>query len=274
METKTIWDICRSLSILDLVLVRKQIIIRTFLCLVLLSVLLSGYSYAGVWRDTFDGNELNEWERTAEHNVWNANWEVVEGILFSNIRKPHDRPKCKNNVADFLRWKAHRLQLDRLTVIGKKIIYIQEGWQSQGELCLFLGKRRAAAAFAVEGYIVSPEETSKVTFSGKNDYSRGKTRAWYGDKFPFTTNHLKVVFDSGQFKVYTNGVLLTEFIDNHFTKIDVVGLLITCHFGGQWFGGSISSFSVSGSGIPDHNLAVQLQKTQLTTTWGELKRYE
>lgn len=273
MKIKTIGSICMPLSIFNLAVGRKQIIIITVLCFVLLSVLLNGYSYAGVWRDTFDGNELNEWERTAEHNKWKANWEVVEGILFSNIRKPHDRPRCEKTAADFLHWKARKFQLDRLTVTGIEINYTQEGPTGMGELCLFLGKRQPAAAFAVQGYIFSPEETSRVTFSVKDDYSRGNTKAWYGDKFPFTTRHLKVVFDSGQFKLYTNQVLLTEFVDDHFTEIDVVGLLITCHFGGEWFSAHISSFSVSGRGIPDHNLAVQLRGTQLTTTWGALKRF-
>ena len=274
MRIKTIWDICRSLSILKLVLGRKQIIINTFLCLGFLSVLLSGYSYAGVWRDTFDGTELNGWKRTAERNHWSPRWEVVEGFLFAKISRGANAASCGIKTADFLHWNIHEFQLDRLTVVGRKIQYLQQGWHGMGELCLFLGKRKPIPDFAVEGYIFSPEETSSVTFSTKNDYNRGRTRAWYGDKFPFTTRHLKVVFDSGQFQLFTNSVLLTEFVDKHFTEIDVVGLLVTCHIGGEWFGASISSFSVSGSGIPDHNLAVQLQKTQLTTTWGELKRYE
>ena len=205
---------------------------------------------------------------------WNTSWEVVEGYLFSRIRAPRDQPKCLKTAADFLHWDAHQFQLSRLTVIGRKIHYPQKGIYGMGELCLFLGKRQPSPDFAVEGYIFSPEETSKVTFSIGNDYSRGKTKAWYGDKFPFTTRHLKAVFDSGQFQLFTNGVLLTEFVDNHFTEIDVVGLLVTCHFGGHWFGGSISSFTVSGESIPDHNLAVQLQQTQLATTWGQMKRFE
>ena len=249
-------------------------IVKTFLSLLLLSVILSGHSYAGVWRDTFDGNELNGWKRTAERNHWSPRWEVVEGFLFAKISRGANAGSCGKKTADFLHWNIHEFQLDHLTVVGRKIKYLQEGWHGMGELCLFLGKRKPNPDFAVEGYIFSPEETSRVTFSTKNDYSRGKTRAWYGDKFPFTTHHLKADFDSGQFQLWTNGVLLTEFVDNHFTEIDVVGLLVTCHGGGEWFGASISSFSVSGRGIPDHNLAVQLRKTQLTTTWGQLKRFE
>ena len=253
---------------------KRNCILTIVLCTVLLSVFLCGHSYAGVWRDTFHDAELKGWQRTAEHNPWNARWEAVEGILFSQIQRVRNTAECEKNAADFLHYNAHQFNLDRLTLIGKEITYKQEGPRGMGELCLFLGKRRIAPHFVVEGYIVSPEETSKVTFSEKDDYSRGKTKAWYGDKFPFTTNHLKVVFDSGRFRVFTDEVLLTEFIDNRFSQINVVGLLITCHFGAEWFGSRISSFSISGAGIPDHNLAVQLQGTQLTTTWGQLKRFE
>ncbi len=193
MTIKVYKEFRRSLNLFNLVVDRKQVIIKTLLCLVFLSVLLCGHSSAGTWRDTFERNELNGWERTAEHNHWNARWEVVEGILFSNIRKPHDRPKCEKNTADFLRWKTHQFQLDQLTVTGKEITYPQKGRHGMGELCLFLGKRWATPKFAAEGYIISPEEVSLVTFSVNNDYSRGKTRAWYGDKFLFSTRHLKVV---------------------------------------------------------------------------------
>ncbi len=277
MKKKTINDILRfykSLSVFNLTSDCKKRIIKNVLCLVLLSVFLGGHSYAGVWRDSFDDEELKGWERIAEGDPWNGRWEVVEGILFSQIRKPRNSPRCEKTAADFLHWKTHQFQLDRLAVTGTKINYPQEGPDGMGELCLFLGKKLPIAGFAVEGYIFSPEETSKVTFSEKDDYSRGKTETWYGDKFPFTTRHLKAVFDSGQFQLFTDGVLLTEFVDDHFTEIDVVGLLITCHFGGEWFGANISSFSVSGNSIPNHNLAVQLQETHLTTTWGQLKRFE
>ncbi len=57
---------------------------KTFQTIVflVLCVFLSGHSYAEVWTDSFDGNELIGWER-----IWNGNphhvahWEVVEGFL-------------------------------------------------------------------------------------------------------------------------------------------------------------------------------------------------
>lgn len=272
MKTKNIRSLRKLINPFNPVAGKKQVIVKNLLSFVLFSVFLSGHSYAGTWQDTFNGDELKGWKRTAEHNFWNAKWEVVEGLLFSRLQTL-GAEQCEKNTADFLLWNAHQLKFDRLEVIGTEIDYPQEGPNGMGELCLFLGKKLHNVDSAVEGYIFSPEETSKVTFSEKDGYSRGKTKAWYGNKFPFTTQHLKVVFVSGEFHLFTNGVLLTQFADNHFLEIDVVGLLITCHFGGQWFGANISSFSVSGNGIPNRNLAVQLDSTQLTTIWGALKKF-
>ncbi len=271
MKNRVYKEFRRSLNLFNLVVDRKQLIIKTFLCLVFLSAFLCRHSSAGTWRDTFDGNELNGWERTAEHNIWNAKWEVFDGILFSQIRKPRNSPRCENTAADFLHWNALQFRLDKLKVTGVEMNYVQEGPNSDGEICLFLGKKLRIVDFAVEGYIFSPEEIREATFSKKNDFSKGRMIARYGNKFPLTSQHLNVVFNSGNFRVYTNGVLLTQFVDNRYAKIDVVGLLITCHFGGEWFVANISSFSVSGDSIPNKNWAVQLQETHLTTTWGDLK---
>ncbi len=247
-------------------------IIKIAFSVVLLSIFAIGQGSAEVWVEPFEDEELNGWESPVEH--WRAWWEAIEGMLFARIQRSNHRPICEKNIADFLHWKAVQFQFEQLTMVGKEMIYQQEGHKGMGELCLFLGKQQIAPDFAVEGYIVSPEETSKMTFSETDAYNRGKTKAWYGDKFPFTTDHLKVVFDSGKFQVFTNEVLLTEFTDDDFTKIDVVGLVITCHFGGDWFGARMSSFSISNVDIPNHGLAVQLRGTQLATTWGNLKQFE
>lgn len=274
MEIKTIWNICRSLSIFKLVLGRKQIIIKSFLSLVLLIVFLSGHSYAEVWNDSFDEG-LKGWEQFRKGNNWNAKWEAVAGILFANIQNLGDLPHiCDKNSGDFLHWKIIQFNFEQLTIVGEEITYPQEGEDGMGELCLFIGKRQDDPDLAVQGYIISPEEVSKVTLSEIGRYSRGKTKAWYGNIFQKTTRNLTVVFDTGHFKVYTNGDLITEFIDENLKTIDIVGLLITGHVGGQWFGSRISSISITDKVIPKGNLAVQLRDTQLTTTWGQLKQFE
>ena len=254
---------------------KKKRVLKPFLSLVLLCVFLSGYSYAGAWNDSFDDDELKGWEQIWLGNRGRSKWEVVGGFLYANIDS-HAKlpPGCEKNTADFLHWKLIEFDFEQLTIVGEGITYPQEGKDGMGELCLFIGKRQDDPDFSVEGYIVSPEEISKVTFSEKDGYSRGKTKAWYGNIFKDTTRNLTNVFDSGHFQVWTNNHLITEFHDENLKTIDIVGLLITCHVGGQWFGSSISSITISDEATMDRNLAVKLHGTQLTTTWGLLKQYK
>ncbi len=247
-------------------------IVKPFLSLVLLCVFLSGYSYAAVWNDSFD-EKLIGWER-----FWggrNVKWQVLAGFLFANIDNVGKLPPiCGENTGDFLRWKISRSNFEQLTIVGEELTYPQEGKYGLGELCLFIGKRQDDPGLVIEGYIVSPEEVSKVTLSKNDGYRRGKTKAWYGDKFQKTTQNLTAVFDTGHFQVQTGDDLIAEFDDENIKSIDTVGLFLTCHLRGMWFGSRISSISLTDNAIIKPNLAVQLRGTQLTTSWGALKRSE
>ncbi len=261
------------LSVFSTVIDKKKIGIKSFLPLVLLSVFLSGHSYAEVWYDSFDDEELIGWERISLGNQSGSKWESVGGILFANTEDCFEPPFCNEITVGFLHWKIVEFNFEQLTMIGEEITYLQ-GEEGQGELCLFLGKRQDEPELAAEGYIVSPEEISKVAFSKKDGFSRGKTKAWYGNIFKDTTRNLTTVFDSGHFQVWTNRHLITEFLDENLKTIDIVGLLITTHFGSHWFGSRISSISITDRAIIIPNLVVQLRDTQLTTTWGELRQIE
>lgn len=248
----------------------KRSIFLVLLISVLLCVIFSWHCYAKVWKDSFD-EDLTGWERIGR----GSRWEAVAGFLFANIQCV-EQPFCDEEyIAGFLHWKIVEFDFEQLTMIGKEITYPQEGEDGMGELCLFLGKRQDEPELVAEGYIVSPEEVSKVAFSEKKDgYSRGKTKAWYGNIFKDTTRNLTVVFDSGHFQVRTNLHLITEFLDDNFKTIDIVGLLITRHFGGHWFRSRLSSISITDRVTTDRSFGVQLQGSQLTTTWGLLKQFE
>lgn len=239
---------------------------------VFMYAILSVYSYAGTWRDQFDDINLNGWERIVEEDPWFASWEIDPwniGYLYTVIEKPKQE---QVTAADFLHWNAHQFQLDKVTVVGEKIRYPQDARFISGELCLFLGKRQPSPDFA-EGYIFSPEKTTRVQFSAKGVYKIGEVKTNYNDRFRLTSGHLKVVFDTGQFQLFTQEILIAEFTDAEFSMIDVAGLMVVPKPSARWFEGTISSFSISGKGIPNHNsLDVQLHQEHLTTIWGELKR--
>ena len=260
----------KLLSIFNLVVGRKKYIIKIVICLLFLSVFVIMQSYAGTWRDLFDGKILNGWERGLEVNRWSATWKTENGLLSARIEKPE---QWFIRAADFLLWNAHKFKLNRLVVVGEGIHNGRFPDDIKGQLCLFLGKRRPSPDYA-EGYIFTPTYTETTAFSEKGVYQTGDIKASYSDRFQLTSKHLKVVFDKGKFQLWTHDILLTEFFDDfEIDFIDVVGLIVW-HVGMEvWSTASISTFSISGRDIPNHNsLDVQLRSTQLTTTWGKLKR--
>ncbi len=272
MKVRTIYAPCLFQYVRNLSLHMRKHVTKIAICVVLLSAFTIGRSYAGVWKDLFDVPELIGWERIVEDNPWFASWEfdeLVPGDLIGTI----ERSKQEHvTAADFLHWKAHQFQLNRVAVVGEEIRYPIDVQDIAGELCLFLGKRKPDPDFA-EGYIFSPEKTTRVQFSAKGVYKIGEVKTNYNDRFRLTSGHLKVVFDTGQFQLFTQEILIAEFTDAEFSMIDVAGLMVVPKPSARWFEGTISSFSISGKGIPNHNsLDVQLHQEHLTTIWGELKR--
>ena len=262
----------RSLRFLHFVACMKEYTINIILYIVILNILFTGLSHAGTWRDEFREAELNGWERIVEKNPWIVKWILVDEPfnLYAQILKPKDE---QVTAADFLHWNIHQFQLNRLTVIGEGMFYNRYSNDNSGEFCFFLGKRQPEPDFAA-GYIFSPEKTTKMEFSANGVYKIGEVEAKYDGMFRLTSGHLKVVFDAGKFRLFTQNILITEFFDAEVSMIDVVGLIVMFDFPGNWFRGSISTFSITGKGIPNHNsLDVQMQETQLTTTWGALKRF-
>ncbi len=191
------------------------------------------------------------------------------------------KPQAEHvTAADFLHWNAHQFQLEKLVVMGEKIIYHQHPARhhdESGELGLFLGKRLPDPDFA-EGYMFSPEKTTEMRCSAKGVFKRGEVKADYELMFRLTSDNIRVVFDTGKFQLWTQDLLITEFFDEDINKIDAVGLMAVFEPPGGFFSGSISTFSISGSGIPQYYILdrqlreVQLRERQLTTTWGKLKR--
>ncbi len=273
-------ELYKSGHIFNLTAFRKKRVMKIVLCAILLTTYTIVPSHAGTWRDDFDDIDLNGWERIVEENPWFADWEVSPftiGRLLAVIEKPEQK---QGTAADFLHWNAHQFQLDKITVVGDEIRYprVPNKPGMPGELCLFLGKRQPSPDFA-EGYIFSPEKTTRIQFTENGVYKKGEVKEDYALMFRLTSEHLKVVFEAGKFQLWTQDLLITEFFDDDIPMIDVVGLISVCELLGLWFDGTISTFSISGSGIPQYYLLdeqsreVQLRERQLTTTWGKLKRF-
>ena len=264
--------------------VRKYLILLVSYA-ILLSACTIESSHADTWIDDFDEEDHNGWELVVKGRPFFAKWTtfkdnpgwlpVDEGYLEGHIQKPHAEHLT---AADFLHWNAPQFQLENLTAVGEEINYVRHHRDVSGELGFFLGKRLPNPDFA-EGYIFSPEKTTKMKFSDKGVFKIGEVKADYKLMFRLTSENLRVIFDTGIFQLFTQDLLITEFFDAEITKIDVVGMMVVFEFPGNWFNGTISTFSISDSGILQPNnfneqaREVQLREMQLTTTWGELKRF-
>ena len=257
-----------SLYIINLVRETRRHIIGIALCAVFLSAFTITYSYAGTWRELFEDANLKDWERPIKNSFWMATWKTEGGLLLARIEEPE---QIQVRAADFLRWNAHKSQLNRLIVVGEDIKYNRFAEGIKGDLGLFIGKQNPSPGYA-EGYMFTPEYIEQMIFSEKGVFKRGKIKARYNDRFQLTQGHLKVVFDNGKFQLFTQDILLTEFIDGEITMIDLIGLIVLYRPFGAWSVASLSTFTVSGRDISNHNsLDIQLRGTQLTTIWGMLK---
>ncbi len=246
----------------------RRYTIKVVFCVMLLSCFIIGYSYAGTWRDLFDQAKLHDWERLAEVNRWETEWNIKGGRLIARINKPQ---QIHTIASDILRWKAREFNLNRVTVVGEEIPYNRFLQDGNGELCLFVGKWNAASEFA-DGYLFSPVRTEKMGFTAKGIYKFGRTKGHYSDRLPLTSKHLKVVFENSRFRLFTEDILLLDFIDDEIIFVDLVGLILFYKPFGNLSTASISTFSISGRDIPNHNfLDIRLRRDQLTTIWAELK---
>ena len=274
MRVKTINALCRFLDISNFAVDLKKRLIKVIFGVALLSALTIGSGFADVWIDEFDDIDLKGWKRIVEKNPWFASWEFVDPLDLEYLRAKIERPKQEQGTAaDFLHWNAHQFQLDKVTVVGEKIRYPRGGRSVSGELCLFLGKRQPSPDFA-EGYNFSPEKTTEMQFSENGVYKKGEVKADYRLMFRLTAGDIRVVFDTGKLQLFTQDLLITEFVDDEIPMIDVVGLMCVFEFPGSYFEATISTFSITGSSIPQYDfLDVRLREEQLTTTWGELKRF-
>ena len=243
MKIETINDkrqYCRFICIFNFVAARRNII-RIVFCAVFLSVFTIGHSQAGTWIDDFDEEVLNGWKRIVEVLPYHVRWRtfkenpVVAGDDVGRLATLIGNPRAEQvTAADFLRWNAHQFQLDKLVVVGEEIGYTRVNPDVSGELGLFLGKRLPDPDFA-EGYMFSPEKTTEMRCSAKGVFKRGETKADYELMFRLTSENIRVVFDAGKFQLWTQDLLVTEFVDEDITKIDAVGLMAVFEPPGGFF---------------------------------------
>jgi len=222
--------------------------------------------HGGTWRDNFDGEKLKGWTRPAADagNPWKAFWKPKDGRLDVTFDIPRGiqippglEPKF---VADFLQLTAFPIRGNRFSVTSTfRVREIRIG-----QFGLALGKLSPRGKWGYGAFYVFT--TLTVVRSTRLDKT-GEMRLFklLNPQTHFVKEQIKVVFNNGHFEVYHDGILVTEFEDADFKKIEMVGFWAQ---GFDPFHGVADDFEISGPDIP---LAVHSQG-KLATTWGGLKR--
>lgn len=240
---------------------------------VCISISLLGFilpAHAGQWQENFEEKNLHGWTLLFRNvpKDWESKWETRGGVLDVTLKRIRGL-----HFVDFLQWTVRPLHAQSLTVTVHSIdafpVGVRPKWPP-GDFGVFLGKKLpqnhqnfATGYFFSKSY-VSPSEFSK---NGKES-KEGPRMASY-----IRRRQLKIHFRAGHFQLFSEEeILLTEFEDPKLTRIHVVGLLAIPNGVADEFHGEVDLFTISGPGIPNHNLAVQ-PKGKLATTWGELKNF-
>lgn len=237
-----------------------------FCCYILVLLLgLISPLHAGQWRDTFEQEDLPDWTLLSEkaEKIWESEWKVSNGNLNVNIKLVRDL-----EISDFLQWTARQLDTQSLIVKVHSMDTFRVNDMPQGELGVFLGKDlpRGKDDFAT-GYFFSKIYVDAIQFDKNGKYIKGDKKASF-----FHRLQLEIQFQAGHFWLFSEDVLLTEFVDPELLRINVVGLLALTNGVADEFRGRLDTFIISAPQIPNNNFAVQ-SKGKLVTTWSKLKGF-
>ena len=238
--------------------------------------LVVGASYGGTWRDSFEDGVLNGWEpdvekRTAE---WRVRWATRADSLEVHVKDTRpwnlDISRLSQHITAFLALTAFELDEEHLVVEG---ISVKREHMAFG---IAIGQRYPPSVgwfgtvyhFNIWGYI------RKLNFIGTGGFRGLKPPKvnYVNPEKPVDTKieHLRVVFDTGRFQLFSADNLVAEMVDPEYKTVDLVGIMI---WGETCGSGSLDESVISGPCIPNGTGNVTDQPTnKLVTTWGCIKR--
>lgn len=244
-------------------------------CVLAVPVLVSA-SFGGTWRDSFEDGVLNGWEQDiaeSEGGEWRVCWKARADSLevrVDDIRPWNpDIPRLFNHAIAFLELIAFELDGEHLVVNGLSI---------KGEGMTFgiaIGQRYPPSdgRLGIVYHFSSWGHILKLSFSGNGGIRGLKPPKinYVNPKKPvdIQIEHLKVLFDTGHFQLFSADNLVAEFVDPEYKTVDLVGMMILGEVPGT---GSLDEFIISGPGILDGTGSVAVHfMTKLATTWGGIK---
>ena len=211
---------------------------------------------AGVWRDDFNDGKANGWTPFSDPPF---TYEERDGVLeFRVLPNPH------TISTHFLEWTAVSFEADSLTVMATLPV------QKNLNFGIALGKHISREIFGpfIECYIFRRANSVKGVYkisAWAAGFSARAGKAPQG-KLGETIEHIKIVFETGRFRMFSGNDLMADFKDEDFRTIDAVGIYTITSEGVEQRG-QIDDFVISGPSIPDRK-----PFGKLVMTWGHLKK--
>jgi len=233
-------------------------------CLFILVLNFSHFSNAGTWKDDFNDGMLDGWTRPSDKvkdKNWHSTWKSQDGVLDVIIHSD------SSNI-DFLQLTAFPISSSSLTV--EVTILLEEGSTDSFGMALgipiedgtYIGQFHTFTRTSSFGLSIAPDGRFNLLDFGAGDQKR----------YPCIPSGqcMKVVFESGIFRVFSQDTLLLEFVDENYPKIELVGIF-------AWsirneIHGVMDNFVISGPGIPDGPPYAVHPKGKIAVAWGRLKR--
>ena len=244
-----------------------MVAIKAVFCIMLI-ISIASTGLCGEWRERFDDPALKGWEIISKGEIrsWDVKWEVKDGRLYVSVTPPPPPPIGEGSFGDLLRWRGAKGRFSDLKIVVYGIRSLAGPLRISGAIGVFLGKEVPAPDYA-EGYFVGGG-----VYKGRVD-RKGRFREILHRAGGRERSLLMISFHNGRFRVTTRDewgeLVLTEFKDEDYVWVDVIGLMAFTRVGLRCEG-SIEAISISGPGIPNYNADVK-PEGKLTTLWGRVK---
>ena len=215
----------------------------------------------GVWRDNFNDGDTNGWHI---FTPLPATVEVHNRVLEFRVL-----PNAHALADHLLEWTAVRFEAASLTVETKFPDQVRTNFG------IALGRRTSHKIFGpliecyaflrsnrVVGIALIPAFAAGIGERG------GKAPR---DKRGGTIGRIRIVFKSGQFRMFAEDKLMIDFSDDDFRTIDAVGVYARTSRGLE-SRTQIANFVIAGPSIPNGSGYPVKPGGNLSTTWGHVKK--
>ena len=237
---------------------------------VLLLLPLSGW--AGTFIETFNDDDLAEWQELVQQNEGPGTWEVIDRELHAVSADAWPRLLTIGNK----KWQDYTIEVDVKPLEKHRLASIFIAARIKGTWLVFceIGDRLFGTPNAICRTGDFRTNQSQLLYIGNhpllklNDWSTLKLSV-KGETFIFSINDEQITETGGDFALVLAGRALFE------GKVGRLDLFLTggAGFGVANYNANFDNVIITGKDIPDKGKLPVVSRGKLATTWGNLKQF-